>query len=45
MGNEIGDDGKIIKYSDLFDYSSKETLLASTWLPTPKKVFITNEID
>lgn len=42
MGQEFGDDGKLIKYSDLFDYSSLETLQASSWLPTPRKVRVLN---
>lgn len=47
MGQEVGDDGKIIKYSNLFDYSSLETLQASLWLPVPKnfKVNKTNSED
>lgn len=41
MGQEFGDDGKLIKYSNLFDYSSLETLQASSWLPTPRGIYIT----
>ena len=41
MGQEFGDDGKLIKYSNLFDYSSLETLQASSWLPTPRGTYIT----
>lgn len=43
MGQEFGDDGLLIKYSNLFDYSTPETLNASTWLPTPRKLFISND--
>ena len=41
MGQEFGDDGKLIKYSNLFDYSSLETLQASSWLPTPRGTWLT----
>ena len=41
MGQEFGDDGKLIKYSNLFDYSSLEALQASSWLPTPRGTYIT----
>lgn len=40
MGQEFGDDGKLIKYSNLFDYSSLEALQASSWLPTPRGTHI-----
>ena len=43
MGQEFGDNGKLIKFSNLFDYSTPETLRASTWLPTPRKLYITND--
>ena len=45
MGQEFGDDGKLVKYSNLFDYSSLETLQASSWLPTPRDTFITSNQD
>ena len=41
MGQEFGDDGKLIKYSNLFDYNTLETLQASSWLPTPRGTYIT----
>lgn len=40
MGQEFGDDGKLIKYSNLFNYDSLETLQASSWLPTPRGTYI-----
>lgn len=43
MGQEFGDNGKLIKFSNLFDYSTPETLRASTWLPTPRQLYITND--
>lgn len=42
MGQEFGDDGRLIKWSNLFDYSSQQTLKASLWLPTPRNVRILN---
>ena len=38
MGQVFGHDGKLVKYSDLFDYTNLQTLQASTWLPTPRKL-------
>lgn len=43
MGQEFGDNGKLIKFSNLFDYSTPETLRASTWLPTPRQLYVTND--
>lgn len=45
MGQEIGQDGRLIKFSNLFDYSTPETLRASTWLPIPRRLYITNNQD
>lgn len=45
MGLEIGDNGKLIKWSDLFDYSSPKLLQVSTWLPTPRHINIYNNSD
>ena len=45
MGQEFGDDGRLVKWSNLFDYSSPEMLRTSLWLPTPRKVFIDNNSD
>ena len=42
MGQLFGDDGKLIKWSNLFDYSSPETLRAAVWIPLPRKIFIEN---
>lgn len=42
MGQEFGDDGRLIKWSNLFDYSSPEMLRTSLWVPIPRKVFIDN---
>lgn len=42
MGQEFGDDGRLIKWSNLFDYSSPQTLKASLWVPTPRNVRIFN---
>jgi hypothetical protein len=38
MGYEFDDNGKYINWSDLFDYSSIETLKASEYLPIPDGV-------
>lgn len=43
MGQEFGSNGKLIKWSNLFNYNSLEELQASTWLPTPRKLYITND--
>lgn len=45
MGQEFGKDGRLIKWSNLFDYSSLGTLAASTWLPTPRSLYINNNQD
>lgn len=45
MGQEFGDDGRLIKWSNLFNYSSPEMLAASLWLPLPRKIFIENNSD
>lgn len=42
MGQEFGDDGRLIKWSNLFDYSSPEMLKQSLWLPTPRNIRIYN---
>lgn len=38
MGYEFDDNGKYVSWSDLFDYSSIETLKASEYLPMPNKI-------
>ena len=43
MACEIGQDGRYVKYSDLFDYSSLDTLKASLTLPIPESFKITAE--
>lgn len=43
MGQEFGDDGKLVKYSNLFNYDSLETLQASSWLPTPRGIWINQD--
>ena len=45
MGQEFGDDGRLVKWSNLFDYSSPEMLRTSLWLPTPRRIFIDNNSD
>lgn len=42
MGQEFGDDGRLIKWSNLFDYSSPELLGTSLWLPTPRNIKVLN---
>lgn len=38
MGFEFDDNGKFVGWSDLFNYSTEQTLEASTYLPAPNKV-------
>lgn len=45
MGQEFGDGGRLIKWSNLFRYDTQETLSASLWLPTPKNVYVYNNSD
>lgn len=41
MGFEFDDNGKFVGWSDLFNYSTEQTLEASTYLPAPNKVAYT----
>lgn len=44
MGQEFGEDGRLIKYSNLFNFSSLEAIQASSWLPTPKNIRVFENI-
>lgn len=41
MGFEFDDNGKFVGWSDLFNYSTEQTLEASTYLPAPNKIAYT----
>lgn len=43
MGSSFDDNGIYVGWSNLFDYSNGETLLASMSLPIPKNITITND--
>jgi hypothetical protein len=43
MGYQFNSSGKFIHWSPLFDFSSKETLRASTLLPTPSKIALSTD--
>lgn len=43
MGCNIGNDGKYMKWSNLFDYSSEESLLASMKLPVAEESYVNVE--
>ena len=45
MGQEFGQNGKLVSFSNLFDYSTLSTLKASLRLPIPQnyKIIVQNE--
>lgn len=40
MGQEFGDDGKLVKWSDIINYDSPELLKASSYIPISRGIFI-----